>query len=40
MSPNLKSYLTDFDIIKKKSLQKYNQNILIFDTLFESGNLL
>jgi hypothetical protein len=40
MSNKLLKYLTDLDSTKKKLLQKYNNDILVFDSIFESGNLL
>ena len=40
MSNKLVRYLAEFDNIKKKLLKKYNNDILLFDSIFESGNLL
>jgi hypothetical protein len=40
LSNKLLKYLTELDSIKKKILSKYNNEILLFDSLFESGNLL
>lgn len=40
MSSKLINYLTETDTFKKKLLLKYNNDILLFDSIFESGNLL
>lgn len=40
MSEKLIKYLTEIDSYKKSLLSKYNNNILLFDSVFESGNLL
>ncbi|CDW74793.1 zinc carboxypeptidase family protein [Stylonychia lemnae] len=40
ISNKLINYLTDSDSNRRKLLQKYNNDILIFDSVFESGNLL
>eukprot|EP00347_Sterkiella_histriomuscorum_P022485 403338316 len=40
MSNRLLKFLTDSDNFKKKLLQKYNNDVLLFDSTFECGNLL
>ena len=40
MSNKLIKYLSEFENQKKKLLSKYLNEVLIFDSIFESGNLL
>ena len=39
MSNKLIKYLTEFENTRKKLSQKYGGDILVFDSIFESGNL-
>ncbi len=40
LSNKLIKFLTENNLNKKKLLSKYNNEILIFDSIFECGNLL
>lgn len=40
LSNKVINYLQENERLKKKLLKKYNNDILLFDSLFECGNLL
>ena len=40
LSTRLIKYLSDNNLTKKRLLKKYNNEVLIFDSVFECGNLL
>jgi hypothetical protein len=40
LSPRLTKYLHEFDESQERLVRNYNGDVLLFDTIFESGNLL